>query len=130
MSLPTPANAWIIVSISSSMPLTMTVSFENGSSTSLGHVPSDCTDHMGLRSSRKRPLDRNALDGIIHREFGRKPFQIARQLAAVRAEQAGILDAAGILLQMLIDPVQPALVGQTGDEVQLGGDHFVGSRDQ
>ena len=34
MSLPTPASAWIIISISSSMPLTIMASFENGSSTS------------------------------------------------------------------------------------------------
>src|SRR5436305_10921985 len=83
------------------------------------HVPGNRADHMRLPSSRKRPLDRNALDGIIHLEIGRKPFQVAPYLAAVCAEQAGILNTAGVLLQMVIDRVQPAFGGQTGNEVQL-----------
>ena len=80
---------------------------------------------MRLPSGRERPLDRNAPDGIIHLEIGRKPFQVARYLAAVCAEQAGILNAAGILLQMVLDRIQSAFAGQTDDEVQLIPNHLV-----
>src|SRR6185369_4592291 len=64
------------------------------------HVPGDCADHMRLPSGRERPVDRNAPDGIIHLEIGRKPFQVARYLAAVCAEQTGILNAAGVPLNV------------------------------
>jgi len=94
------------------------------------HVPGDCADHMRLPSGRERPVDRNAPDGIIHLEIGRKPFQVARYLAAVCAEQTGILNAAGVRLQMVIDRIQPAFARQTGNEVQLTANHFVGSCDQ
>jgi hypothetical protein len=48
---------------------------------------------------------------------------------SVCAEQAGILNAAGILLQMVIDRIQPAFAAQTGDEVQLTANHLAASRD-
>jgi len=40
--------------------------------------------------------------------------------------QSGIMNAAGILLQILIDRFQLAFVGQARDEVQLSGDRRVG----
>src|SRR2546430_14327953 len=94
------------------------------------HVPGDRADHVGLPPSRKYSLDRDALDRIIRLKLGREPFQIARYLATVRAEHAGILNASGILLQMLIDRIKPTFVGPTGDEVKLTGEHSVGTRDK
>ena len=93
-------------------------------------APGNRADQVGLPPGRSHSLDRDALGGIIHLKPGREPFQVARCAAAVCVEQTGILNASRILLQMLVDRVQPAFVGQAGDEVQLIGNHSVGSRDQ
>ena len=94
------------------------------------HSPGDRADHVGVPTGWTRPDNRNALDQIVHLEFGRKLFQIARYPVAIRAEQSGILNAPGILLQMVIDRVQPPFDGQSRENVELTGDHSVGSCDQ
>ena len=96
----------------------------------IGHAPGDRPDHAPLLPGRRRPDDRDAPDDIVHLQFRRNPFEIACDPAAVGAEQRGILHAAGILLQVLVDGVDPAIGRQRGDEVELSRDHRVGSRHQ
>jgi hypothetical protein len=70
------------------------------------------------------------MDGIIRPEFGRKLLHVAGYPAAICAKQSGIVNPAGILLEILIDCIQLVFGGQACDEIQLAGDHSVGSRDQ
>src|SRR5271169_5750517 len=83
------------------------------------HWPADRADHARLSTGRKRPHNREALDGAIHLELGRRLFEVAHYLVAIRAEQSGILNAPGVLLQMLADRVQPPFAGQSRDNIEL-----------
>jgi hypothetical protein len=96
----------------------------------IGHAAGDRADHAPLLTGRKRPDDRHVPDDIVHPEFGRNPFEIARDSPPAGIEQRGILNAAGILSQMLADGIDPAIGGQRRDEVELPRDHVVGSRDK
>ncbi|MET0724143.1 MAG: hypothetical protein ABWY64_25390, partial [Tardiphaga sp.] len=83
-----------------------------------------------MPSCRQRPNDRDIPDNVIRPEFRWKLSHVAGYLAAVRAEQCGIVNPAGVLLQILIDRSQLTFARQACDEVQLTSDHGVGSCDQ
>src|SRR6266851_2588772 len=90
----------------------------------------DQADHLFLPTTFVDPFDHGALYRIIGLEIGWQAFQVTRDPASVRAKQSCELNAARILLQMLIDRVQPPLGRQVGEHADLRGDHAVGSRRQ
>ena len=94
------------------------------------HSSGDRADDASLPSCRQRPNDRDIPDNVIRPKFGWKLSHVAGYLAAVRAEQRSIVNPAGVLLQIVIDRVQLSFAGQACDEVQLTGNHCVGSCDQ
>ena len=90
----------------------------------------DRADDANLPSCRQRLNDRNVSDNLIGLKFGWKLRHVAGDLAAVRAEQSAIVNAAGVLLQILINRIQLSFARQACNEVQLTGNHGVGSGDQ
>jgi hypothetical protein len=93
-------------------------------------TPRDQPDRLFLPTAFIDPVDHGALYRIIGPETGRQAFQVTRDPAAVCAKQSCELNAARILLQMLIDRVQSPLGRQVGEHGHLRGDHTVGSHRQ
>ena len=76
------------------------------------HSSGDRADDASLPSCRQRPNDRDIPDNVIRPKFGWKLSHVAGDLAAVRAEQCGIVNPAGVLLQIVIDRVQLSFAGK------------------
>lgn len=72
----------------------------------------DRADDANLPSCWQRPNDRNVSDNLIGLKFGWKLRHVAGDLAAVRAEQSAIVNAAGVLLQILINRIQLSFARQ------------------
>jgi hypothetical protein len=87
----------------------------------------DQADRLFLPTALVDPVDHGTLYRIIGLEIGWQAFQVTRDPAAVWTKQSCELNAARILLKMLIDGVEPPLGRQFRKDADLRGDHTVGS---
>ena len=63
-------------------------------------------------------------------EVVRQARDIAGKPISLRIENAGEIDAAGILPEMIVERADPAIGRQRGKEIDLRRDHAIGTRDQ
>ncbi|KRR03349.1 hypothetical protein CP49_09975 [Bradyrhizobium valentinum] len=90
----------------------------------------DQADSLFFPATFVSPVDRSVLYRVVGFKIWRQVFQIARNPAAIWSKQSREPKAARILLQIVVDRVEPTIGRQARKEAALRGDHTVGTHRQ